>query len=192
MTNRRIILYAVVAFLFCMGGCINQNGVTLPNTSASPDVTTQETPSNDSEQKDEKNDEKTEGENEIDRYFTMTKGELLEELGDEYEFLLDGPEASYDGYRYHTIGLTFAFEYEDLMHIGCSENFVVNGAHAGMTFSEIMKHLGSTEVKFSVWEFEGRNKNEVYRIEYEIGNCIFEFSSYDQDGSNSRLYIYRK
>lgn len=126
--------------------------------------------------------------NEINRYFDMTKSELLEILGTNYQIVPAGGEGTEDGYYYEGKGI-FVFSYDDrlwLMYVPA--DFEVNGAMEGMNFEQIQKCLGETEIKDVFIETPD---HPAYEIEYISGNCIYGFWSYDKDGNNSMLTIRR-
>ena len=123
----------------------------------------------------------------IDEYFSMTKQQIIEKEGSNYEEVFAGAEGSMEGLEYASLGLTFAF-YEDtlLELIECDPKFKIYGAGSGMSFSEIMEHLGEAEIKDTWVETPD---HPAFVIEYQLGNCIYMFLSFESDGSDSWLSI---
>lgn len=123
----------------------------------------------------------------VDRFFDMTKDEVIKLFGDNYEVVGAGAEGSYEGYYYKNYGLTFVFQYsDDVIGIDTDDKFDINGARTGMNFAQIQEHLGETEVIETWMEAP---ENIVYEVVYFIGKCKYIFYSVEFNGDNSWLFI---
>jgi hypothetical protein len=102
----------------------------------------------------------------LSELFMMTKTDVLEWLGDDYEIVPTGAEGLCKGYFYAEYGITIAFGYEfylpnvhyilderDIMYsdkvmfIVCEESIDILGAKVGMTFAEILTYLPNSEIR---------------------------------------------
>jgi hypothetical protein len=120
----------------------------------------------------------------------MTKDDILKKLGSGYEIVATGAEGAFEGYDYADKGLTFIFEDDGaLSFISCGENFTIEGVKLGMNFTQIQDTLGKSIIE-DTW-FETPD-NKAYKISYEYNGCIYEFMSFEKDGSDSMLTILRK
>lgn len=127
----------------------------------------------------------------IDAYFTMTKDEILEQHGPDYEVLSAGPEGVCDGYCYEELGMTFAFypDEDALEMIECDENFKICGVGVGSLFSEIIETLGENEIKETWIELPIYT---AFVVEYRWGATDYNFVSFDQDGPVDSLWIFQR
>ena len=121
----------------------------------------------------------------------LTKKEVEETLGTDFEEVITGPEGSMKGYNYEDIGINLAFynfgdDEERVEFIYLFGDAHVNGAKSGMNFSEIKGNLGDTPVKNT---FVETPENKAYKLEYEIDNCILSFTSYQPDGEDCFVII---
>ena len=95
-----------------------------------------------------------------------------------------------------SLGLTFIFpdDFDDLKPIYINvggesylENISIKGANPGMDFSEIMDKLNSP-----VTETWIANEDCVYyQIVYKMDGLVYQFVSYDEEGTAVELYISR-
>lgn len=123
----------------------------------------------------------------IDGFFDMTKEAIVKLFGRTYEVVGAGAEGSYEGYYYKKYGLTFVFQYNDIViGIDADDKFDINGARAGMDFAQIQACLGKAEI-VETWMEEPNNI--VYKIEYFIGKSKYSFYSLEPSGVNSELDI---
>ena len=139
----------------------------------------------------------------IDRFFGMTKDDVIRYLGNEYKEVGAGAENTYDGYYYDNYGLTFVFnslinyEEEEVVGIEADANFDVDGARAGMDFAQIQDYLGKTEI-IETWignlELHqiGDPDYVTFMIRYHLGKSEYSFYSLDPEGNNSWLWIGEK
>lgn len=129
--------------------------------------------------------------NEVFGYFKLTKAELIKKLGSNYVILPTGAEGSYEGYYFSDKGVNIVFDSKDNVDfIHCDDKIVFSGAKAGMNFEQIQKKLGKTKIIETWYETES---NEAYKIEYPYGDdLILQFISFENDGTDSMVTIYRK
>lgn len=122
---------------------------------------------------------------EIKDMFLTLQDDLLAKLGDGYEIVPSGSEGAYEGYYYKDLGLTFIFNHK-LLWIDCDNNVDIHGARPGMTFEEIMKVLGDTEIEDTFIEIP---ENKAYEISYDFDGFTLYCESVKNDGSGSWFYI---
>lgn len=96
-----------------------------------------------------------------------------------------GSEGTYEGYYYKDLGLTYIFNHK-LLWIDCDDNIDIHGARPGMTFEEIMKVLGDTEIEDTFIEIP---ENKAYEICYDLDGFTLCCESVNKDGSGSWLYM---
>jgi len=124
-------------------------------------------------------------------YLAMTKDELIVTLGQDYTIEPAGPEGVCDGYFYEDLGMTFAFypDEDTLELIACDSNFRMDGVGVGSLFSEIMDVFGDTEIIESWMELP---EYTIYLLEYQWGEAVFSFISFDVDEPVHLLWIYQR
>ena len=124
----------------------------------------------------------------IDYYFTMTRDELIETLGPDYEDVAAGPEGVCDGYYYEELGLIFAFYPDDdiLEMIDCAPEFKIYGVGAGSLLSEVAEALGETEI-IETWV--ETPDHPAYMVRYILGDSDYRFISFEKDGPVDIFYI---
>jgi len=124
----------------------------------------------------------------IDSYFTMTRDELIETLGPDFEEVAAGPEGVCDGYYYEELGLIFAYYPDDdtLEMIDCDEAFRINGVGAGSLLSEVVEALGESEI-IETWV--ETPDHPAYMVRYILGNSDYRFLSFEKDGPVDIFYI---
>ena len=120
---------------------------------------------------------------EIDYILDLTKSEVEERVGKDYEVVGTGAEGACDGYYYKRLGITVSFgiEQDEVDWIDCDESVDLKGVHAGMDFMQIKQVLGEGKSDETWMETPD---NPVYLLEYEIGNTKVTFWSYIRDGSD--------
>lgn len=124
----------------------------------------------------------------IDALLSMSRDEIIEKLGPDYEEVYAGPEGAMDGYYYEDVGMAFAF-YPDSATpeiINCYPDFKINGVGPGSLFSEIMEALGDAEIIETWLELPIYT---VYMIEYRLGNSNYCFIALEEDGPADILWI---
>ena len=124
----------------------------------------------------------------IDSYFAMTRDELIETLGPDYEEVAAGPEGVCDGYYYEELGLIFAYYPDDdtLEMIDCDAEFRINGVGAGSLLSEVVEALGETEI---VETWVETPDYPAYMVRYLLGDSDYRFISFEKDGAVDIFYI---
>jgi hypothetical protein len=124
----------------------------------------------------------------IDDYFTMTRNEIIEQLGPGYEEVAAGPEGVCDGYYYEELGMVFAFypDSDSLEMIDCYPEFKIRGVGVGSQFTEIMAALGETEIVETWLELPIYT---AYMVRYRFGNSDFSFISFEKDEPVHMLFI---
>lgn len=131
---------------------------------------------------------RTETMKDIDRYLYMPKSDIVKELGNSYKVVETGSEGLQEGFYYEDIGLTFTFDEESqwVLWIDCDSKVDINGARAGMDFSQIQKALGKGQITETWVETP---ENVAYELGYRIGDSLVYFLSYQQSGEDSEVYI---
>jgi hypothetical protein len=127
---------------------------------------------------------------EILGYINLSKNELAEKIGNNYQIVPTGPEETEEGYYYPQIGITIVFdETKKVDCIYCDGKVTIKGVKSGMNFEQVQKILGKTQIR----EFSDEESNsKIYEIWYFFGNdCKLIFMSDKNDGNNSSLSIYR-
>lgn len=139
----------------------------------------------------------------IDRFFGMTKDDVIRYLGNEYNEVGAGAENTYDGYYYDNYGLTFVFnslnsdEEEVVVGIEADANFDMDGARAGMDFAQIQEYLGKAEI-LETWigNLEPHQIGDpdyvTFMMRYLLGKSEYSFYSLEPDGNNAWLGIRKK
>jgi hypothetical protein len=139
----------------------------------------------------------------IDRFFGMTKDDVIRYLGNEYKEVGAGAENTYDGYYYVSHGLTFVFnglisyDQKEVIEIEDDAKFDVDGARAGMDFTQIQEFLGKTEI-IETWigNLELHQMGDpdfvTFMINYTLGKSEYSFYSLTSDGNNAWLVIREK
>jgi len=124
----------------------------------------------------------------IDSYFAMTRYELIETLGPDYEEVAAGPEGVCDGYYYEELGLIFAYYRDDdfLEMIDCDEAFRINGVGAGSLLSEVVEALGETEIIETWVEIPDY---PAYMVRYLLGDSDYRFIAFEKDEPVDFIYI---
>lgn len=186
---RRILIFILIIItITSISGCSNRsekNNTTLSNTETdSPQVKTENSDKVTTSSIQESNsssitDKKLKG------FFLSTQEEILRSLGDTYEIIGIGAEGTDDGYYYKDLGLTFAFDH-GVSWIECDDDIIIHGVHAGMSFDEVMKTLGNTEIEESWMETP---YNRTYDIYYDFDGFTLWFMSYSSDGQDAWLSI---
>lgn len=127
---------------------------------------------------------------EIDYILDLTKRDVEERVGKDYEVVGTGAEGACDGYYYRRLGITVSFgaEQEEVNWIDCDETFDIKGVHAGMDFMQIREVLGEGKPDETWMETPDY---PVYMVEYEIGNLRVTFWSYSKEGIDSFARIER-
>ena len=121
----------------------------------------------------------------MERYFSMKKSEIIKELGNDYELVGAGAEASEEGYSYEKTGLVFVFGYEDVVDlIECEE---IEGAKAGMNFTQIQEKLGTAKIEDTFVELP---EYKAYELNYKLSNCTISCISNEKDGSQSWIWVH--
>lgn len=117
----------------------------------------------------------------IESFFLMKKDEIISCLGEDYEIVETGPDASFEGYYFKRQELIFVFSDDDFVAwITSTKPYEINGAMEGMTFTQIQECLGETEI---IEGWYGVPDHTAYSIEYLIGKCKYKFTSvYDING----------
>ena len=124
----------------------------------------------------------------IDAFLSMSRDEILEMLGPDFEEVGAGPEGAMDGYFYENLGMAFAFypDSDTPELIDCSPAFRLGGVGPGSLFSEIMEALGPAEVIETWLELPIYT---VYAIEYFFGHSSYCFIALEKDGPADILQI---
>lgn len=139
--------------------------------------------------KNDENQEMTLSQQQVMRCLSLTKDEVLAAYGHNFEIVRTGSEGEQEGYYYKNLGITFVYRADgEVMRIECKKSITINGAKAGMTFAQIKEKLGDAPIKQGFIEAYFK----IYILEYEVDNARIAFSSFNADGTNSRLIIVKK
>lgn len=125
-------------------------------------------------------------------YVNLTKDEVIQKLGKNYEMGGIGDDVS-RGYYYPELGITFDFDdfYKKdnkVITINCNDKVEINGAKNGMKFEQIKQKLGPAKVDAIPEELSVHSK--YYEINYEVKGAIITFASSFEDGTDSFLRIH--
>lgn len=126
---------------------------------------------------------------EISSLFSLSLADAKNVLGKETKIVETGAEGTFEGYYYKDKGITVVFDPDRINWVGVNDNVDINGAKQGMNFAQIQEKLGQKKV-LETW-YESPD-NKAYEIIYEIGNCVVEFLSFEKDGRESSIWIYKK
>lgn len=126
---------------------------------------------------------------EISELFDLSKDDVLKRLGDKYEIVPAGAEGAFEGYYFEDKGITVVFDMDTLNWINCKSNVDLNGAQAGMNFSQIQEKLGKAEVQETWFEVP---ENKAYELIYELHNCDVSFLAFSKEGEDTTVWIYKK
>ena len=124
----------------------------------------------------------------IDAFLSMSRDEIIEKLGPDFEVVSAGPEGAMDGYYYEDLSMAFAF-YPDSDKpeiIDCYPDFRICGVGLGSLFSEVMEALGRTEIIETWLELPIYT---VYMIEYHLRNSDYSFIALEEDEPADLLWI---
>ena len=172
----------------------NNSSLQMENEIEEPDLTVMNTPSTTSNP--EKQISVHEKEDMIFKCIQSTKSEIFELLGSDYETVYTGAEASYKGFYFKNYGITIVFDFEEedslVSWIDCDSDMGIFGIEEGMTFSEINNILGEAPIYETWYEIpEYLPYRMYYKMYYKINNCIVQFFSFNEDGSDFRLSVFR-
>lgn len=196
------IIYLVLLVL-ALTGC-NAKSINVESTSGSANTTTQipntssKEPNITAPKVQNTPGSTTEFPDNIKKYFSLTKDELIKQLGGNFQKITTSIEKSsmiFPAVYYKDIGLTFVFGIDD----GSSnpQYIIVNketnikeinikGAMPEMSFEEVQKKLGETKIN-ETWI---STKDKVaFEIHYLIDGLTYKFVSIYQDGRASQLII---
>ena len=124
----------------------------------------------------------------IDAFLSMSRDEIIEKCGPDYEEVGTGPEGAMDGYYYEDLGMVFAFypdsDTPELIH--CYPSFQIGGVGLGSLFTEVTEALGRAEIEKTWLELPIYT---VYKIEYKLGNSNYCFIALEEDGPVDILWI---
>ena len=125
---------------------------------------------------------------------SLNKSEIIKKLGNNYEIIATGAEATESGYCYRNLEFVIVFdgnEDESLVNYIYplyERDIEINGAKNGMNFTQIQGILGKSPIFDTFVEIP---EEKAYELKYIINGCTVEFFSRDKDGSNSSVTIYR-
>ncbi|MEW6182168.1 MAG: hypothetical protein AB1500_03190 [Bacillota bacterium] len=126
----------------------------------------------------------------ISGIINMSKDGVVGELGNNYEFVDAGPEGAREGYYFVEYGLTFVFDDDHkIVSIDCDQMVDINGARAGMDFAQVQKKLGGKKIAETSY---GIPENKAYELSYWINECKVVFSSFEEDGRDSWVTVYKE
>jgi len=126
----------------------------------------------------------------LENYFELEGGKLLQKLGNEYEIVGAGVEETWDGYYFKKLGITLVFNDYDysleeapLMWIDCDDDKLeLNGLTPDMNFKQIQERIGNGEIVKEEFQ-EGTGEYE-YDLTYIIGKVKLIFGSFTNDARN--------
>jgi len=126
----------------------------------------------------------------IEACFSMTREEIIEAFGPNFEEVAAGPEGVCDGYYYEEVGITFAFypDTDELDSISCDESFRIYGVGVGSYLTEIIETLDDVEI-IETWVETPYNK--AFMVPFSYGNIHFNFIAFDKDTPVDLLWIYQ-
>lgn len=119
----------------------------------------------------------------------LTRDKIFLKYGQDYEIVRAGAEGVLKGYYYEKLGILFIFEEDGKVGwIDCrGNNISIDGAKAGMNFSQIKEFLGEAPIKKGMLEAY----YPIYLLRYTFNNVQITFSSSNPEGDDSWLSIRR-
>lgn len=124
----------------------------------------------------------------IFKYLSLSKNEMLDKFGDNYEIIQAEKEDFNIGYFYNNLGITLVFDENDnLQWIECNEFFNIGNIKSGMNYSKIqddLGHVGLIGYRYNL------SSNYDYILKYELSSAHIEFISYYPDGRYANVRVY--
>jgi|LSQX01.2.fsa_nt_gb hypothetical protein len=131
--------------------------------------------------------------NGIQEIMALSKEQVIERLGDNYEIVPAGAEHAEDGYRYEEYGMTIIFENTlsgtIIGAIECDEKVNINGVKLGMTIPEIENILGEGKKRELVVIEPEQPEYALFYI-YSDKTMVW-FGSMEEKGVTTELQIRR-
>lgn len=126
----------------------------------------------------------------INALMSLSKEEVLDRLGKDYEILKAGAEHLDNAYNYKNYGMTLIFDESSKTNrinlIECNEKVDINGTKLGMNFKQIQNMLGEGEIR----ELEALEPFQPnYSLLYEMEDCIIWFGADSKDSATSEFEI---
>ena len=172
--NKFLLLIFILVYAFIIGGCSNNQNTNINNVHV----------------KNEKENNKRLSIQEIRLLFNFKKEDILNKLGKQYSIIPMGAEGTDNGYKFEKLGIALVFEEDnDLGYISCDDTFELLGVRAGMQFEKIKEKLGKSQIK-EIW-FESPG-NKAYELTYYKEGIKLSFISFEEDGKESMLTIYKQ
>lgn len=117
----------------------------------------------------------------------MSKDEMINRYGNNYEVQASGAEGLEQSYYYKSLGINIRYDNNGFVKfVTCDKKVNIYGVSAGMDFKQIQIKLGKGKVNESWLETP---ENVVYNLTYDIGGHRFTFTSCDKDGNDSIMTI---
>lgn len=125
---------------------------------------------------------------------SLNKSEIIKKLGNDYEIIATGAEATESGYFYRNLEFVIVFDSDDdeslvnYIYPLYERNIEINGAKNGMNFTQVQEILGKSPIFNTFVEIP---EEKAYELKYIINGCTVEFFSRYKNGSDSSVTIYR-
>lgn len=116
-----------------------------------------------------------------------TQEQVKEAFGNDFKKVSVNYDGYMEGFFYSDMGFTVAFGNDGTAaRVYCTDQIDINGARAGMDFSQIQEKLGETSINQTWAETP---INTVYEIRYSINDRTVVFFSRQEEGTNSIMSI---
>lgn len=116
-----------------------------------------------------------------------TSEQVIQKFGDSYKKVSMNYDGYMEGYFYSDLGLTAAFGSDStVVCVYCTEKIDIDGARAGMDFSQIQGKLGETQLN---QKWADTPINTAYEIIYQFDDRTVVFFSHEKNGDNSIMSI---
>jgi len=130
------------------------------------------------------------GHGELDRLIEaigMSANQAIQTFGANYKKIKIDYGESRDSFLYSELGFYLAFDEDDkVASVYCTDQIDINGAKAGMDFSQIQEILGITSL---IQTWANTPTNTIYELQYAYKDATIVFFSYENDGIGSILCI---
>lgn len=117
----------------------------------------------------------------------MSKEEILDRYGKDYEVQAAGAEGVEQSYYYKNLGINIKYDDNGMVsYITCDKKVNIYSVSAGMNFKQIQEKLGDAKINENWFETP---ENKVYDLTYDIGGHRLVFTAFDNTGKDTVLTI---
>lgn len=117
----------------------------------------------------------------------MSKVEMIDRYGVNYEIQASGAEGLEQSYYYKNLGINIKYDDNGIVsYIICDKKVNIYGVSSGMNFKQIQDKLGKAKINENWIETP---ENKMYDLTYDIGGHRFVFTAFDNEGTDTVLTI---